>query len=124
MAWTYSGDPAASERDALRYRIGDTEPADPLRTDEELDYELAIGGGVTLAAARACDGLMAKFARLCDVSDGDVSVRYGQKAEHYAALAATLRAEAGAAGSPTPIAAPPDPDPPVFAVGMFDNLCT
>lgn len=38
MSWTYSGDPSASEVDALRFKLQDTNPSEPLFTDQELAY--------------------------------------------------------------------------------------
>lgn len=38
MTWSYSGDPGASEIDALRFMLQDTDPDAPLFTDEELGY--------------------------------------------------------------------------------------
>ena len=41
MTWSYSGDPAASDLDAVRYIIGDTSEDMSLLTDEEIKYELS-----------------------------------------------------------------------------------
>lgn len=38
MSWSYSGDPSTSELDRNRFMIGDTNEADPLFTDEELQF--------------------------------------------------------------------------------------
>ena len=38
MAWTYSGDPATSDRDHLRFITGDTDQNRPLWQDEEIDF--------------------------------------------------------------------------------------
>lgn len=44
MAATYSGNPASSARDLLRFKIGDTAVASALLEDEELDYVISVQG--------------------------------------------------------------------------------
>lgn len=133
MTWTYAGDPGASPRDAVRYRIGDVNAADPLATDEEIAYELEESGGdVRSAAAEVALAIGARFARLMDITDGDVQLKYSQRHTQYMSLAAKLGASAPAAGSgPASSAAPlpfaggissSDPLPtPAFSLGMHDN---
>lgn len=38
MSFTYSGDPSASDLDAARFLIGDTDKAMPIMQDEEIQY--------------------------------------------------------------------------------------
>ena len=38
MAWTYSGDPSSSARDAIRFLVGDTDTNDQLVTNEEIAW--------------------------------------------------------------------------------------
>lgn len=38
MAFTYSGDPSASDLDLLRFTIGDTDSTEPLMQDAEYNY--------------------------------------------------------------------------------------
>lgn len=38
MSWNYSGNPADSQIDELRFIIGDTNSAEPIMQDEELEY--------------------------------------------------------------------------------------
>jgi hypothetical protein len=44
MSWNYSGNPASSPKDELRFIIGDTNQAEPIMQDEELDYLIAEYG--------------------------------------------------------------------------------
>jgi hypothetical protein len=41
MAWTYSGDPATSDRDFYRFTIGDNIEAEPILQDKEIDFIVA-----------------------------------------------------------------------------------
>lgn len=95
MTWTYSGDPATCDRDAIRFTIGDTDSADELLTDEEIAYLLATCGSVQAAAINGCLTLAAKFSRLADKSIGDMSLSYSQRAANYLTLAKTLKGSLG-----------------------------
>ena len=55
MSWTYSGDPATSDKDAVRFLTGDTDAGDQLASDEEIAYALSQRPDVRLAAAVVCD---------------------------------------------------------------------
>ncbi len=77
--------------DKIRTWVGDTNEADPLLTDNELEYALAEGGTIKGAAALAAEWISAKFARQADKSVGDLSISYSQRAQQYAALAVRLR---------------------------------
>ena len=98
MAWTYTADPSNSDRDAVRLAIGDTDTTDQQLQDSEIDYFLGIfgttgSGRVIPAAARACDGLAAKYARQVDTTNQGLSVDASKRYAHYTALAQSLRRE-------------------------------
>lgn len=38
MSWSYSGVPGSSDLDEARFTLGDTDPNDPVFSDEEIDY--------------------------------------------------------------------------------------
>jgi len=90
VSWTYSGDPAASSLDAVRFLVGDTDTDDQLVTDEEIMYLLAQVGNVYAAARDAARAITAKFARMPDQSVDGLSYRYSQRAASFSALAARL----------------------------------
>lgn len=94
LTWTYSGDPAANDRDAVRWLSGDTDTADRLVTDEEIAFALAEHPTQALAAAVVCEAIAAKFAREADRRVGDVSLSASQKAKAYRERAEELRANA------------------------------
>jgi hypothetical protein len=100
MPWTYSGDPAANDKDEVRFLIGDTNVDDQLMSDEELNYLIAVevdaGSSYSNygAAAAACDVLAAKYAKLIDKSVGSLSISYSQKYQHFIEIARHLRERA------------------------------
>ncbi len=99
MAWTYGADPTNSDRDAVRLLIGDTDTNDQQLQDSEIEYFLSAygstgSGRVAPAAVDACDALVAKYARQADVTNQGLSVKAGQRYEHYLALAKQLRDQA------------------------------
>lgn len=77
--WTYSGNPAHSPKDQLRFLIGDTDKRVPLFSDGELEWLLTTSGQSTGAAALSCiDTLILRYSRLADETVGQVSISYSQ----------------------------------------------
>ena len=98
MAWTYGGDPADNERDAVRFLIGDKDDNRQLLSDEEIAWELEQRGDVHLAASSCCIAIAADFSRKVDRTWSTVSGSFSQQAEAYRKLAKDLLKEAGRAG--------------------------
>lgn len=121
MAWTYSGNPATSRRDEVRFLIGDTDPQDPLLQDEEIDYLLAQKEAVNQVAVTACKYILAKLAREVDYTIGPERVAASQKYRHYMSVLQRLTDEASK-WSAAPSIAPNHSTPslPVFDLGMHD----
>jgi len=126
----YSGDPATSPIDAVRFWLGDT--GDPsLLTDPEIQYVIdtnpAAGGDPILLAASLCGTLIAKYSGWVSISADGVSYSGDQLANKYNALATQLRAEHAqrmvSTGAPV-LAADDFPYtiPRNFRMGMYDNL--
>lgn len=110
MAFTYSGNPGSSDRDAVRFLIQDTDSTDPLMQDAEIDWLLAQVTNVYQAAHDACYALGAKYARLADqsksVGDLSLSLSYGSMSERYIGLANEFMELASRRDVPTPWVAP------------------
>lgn len=88
MAWTYNPTQlATSDLFQVRFLIGDTDSADQLLQDEEINFLLAQIGSVNGAAVACCDNLSAKFTRSVDHTLGPYSVKASQRATHFAQLA-------------------------------------
>ncbi len=94
MAWTYSGDPAASDLDQVRFRIGDTDTDDQQLQDAEINWAIAEETDLDLAAATSALAIAAKYARLADKEVGDLQIQYSQRQKHYQDLAKGLSADA------------------------------
>jgi hypothetical protein len=96
-SWNYSGDPAASVLDELRFIVQDTLPDRPLLTDEECNYLLANWmdrySSVIYVAAVAAAQISRKFAGVVSVSSDGVTVDVEKISDRYAAMALQLRSE-------------------------------
>ena len=90
MVWSYNS-PTDSEKDEVRFLIGDTMEEDQLLQDEEINYMLDQSRNLYLAAAKCCEAIAAKFARLADRSFGPKSINASQKHEHYIEMAEKYR---------------------------------
>lgn len=99
MTWTYSGDPSSTDRDAVRFLVGDTDNTDQLFTDEEIAYALTQGDSYT-AAARLARNLASKYARYSDESIGDLSISYSQRYKHFTEIAKQLELESSRGVTP------------------------
>lgn len=131
--WTYSGDPATSERDEVRFLIGDTDDSIKLLFDPEIDYLIGrwepVNDSLVYVAAVAADLVAAKFAGVVNISADGVTINTADLSERYRALALSLRNlfKAGALGvldiGNLMIGAELDPSiKPLFAaMGMHDN---
>ena len=105
MSWTYSGNPADSDKDAVRFLVQDTDTTDQLVQDEEIAWALTQGGGVYTAAALVAGTIAAKFARMADKETvGKVSVSYTKRAEQYFLLEDELKQKAATQNVPLPYA--------------------
>lgn len=135
MAWTYSGDPSASDKDAVRFYIQDTDVTFQLINDEEITFLLdkwdpQVPDTPLFVAALAAEALAARFAREVSVSADGVSVQIGDLQSRYNELAVKLRDQYKAslqAGAPDysayllDMSWDPSIKPLVFGVGFMDN---
>jgi len=88
----YSGAPKATDKVALtRLALGDTDTADPIFTDAEVEVVLVLQPIVTFAAAALAEMAAAKFARDVAISIGATRVDCQQQFEHFKKLALSLR---------------------------------
>ena len=138
-SWTYTGDPAASNKDKVRSLLGDTQFCEAgeerLVSDEEIAETLSTEGSPAAAAARWAENLSAYFARKTDrvVSGpgGTTNDRMGDLTKHFADLALRLWARAAqitpsyaggiSVSDHDAAAANTDRIQGLFRIGMFDN---
>lgn len=93
--------PLSTDVHRLRFLIGDTATTSALLDDDEIEYLLELtADDLDRATASAYWRIAAKFSRLADVSEGDVSLKASQKAANYRELAkaADTAIETGSAG--------------------------
>jgi hypothetical protein len=131
MTWTYSGDPADSDKDAIRFEIPDTDASAELVSDEEVAYALTKEGTVIAAAALCCEKVAGKFAQQADIATGDVKLTYSTQAKTLALRAKELRAMATGTHAPYSgsmsrsrkqgLAEDEDLEPGTFRRGQFAN---
>lgn len=95
MSWSYSGDPADSNLDAVRFYVQDTDPEDQLISDEEIEFLIAqwgpIYGSNLWNASMVAEAISAKFAREVSYSADGVSIGVNDLQTKYDALASSLR---------------------------------
>lgn len=78
MTFSYSGDPAASDLDNVRFLIGDTAADGALYSNEEIAAVLARPLSSRRAAISLVDIAIARFARKIDRSIDGLTVKYSQ----------------------------------------------
>lgn len=108
MAFSYSGNPAASVKDAVRFEAQDTNPNAPLLTDEEVLYSVSVEapgtppsqGEVLSAAAHCMEALARRFSSVADVSTGSRKTTSTKRAQAYTERAKEIRARAQGMHSP------------------------
>lgn len=131
-AASYSGDPANSPRDAVRFWMQDTDPENPFLKDPEIDLLLSIYPNPIRAAAAGARQIAVRYAAKADKAVGDFRISYGQISKNYLAIADRLDME-GATMGVTPysggishtdrknVSSNPDRVKPPFTRDQFDN---
>lgn len=126
----YSGDPATSPRDEVRFLIGDT--TQPFKLDDaEVDYLLAkwlpLYASTYFVASVAARALARGYAGMPTVSADGVSVDFASLVTTYNALADSLRSQyedeivlSGNAGSWEDVLFDSEFHPRVFEMGNMD----
>jgi hypothetical protein len=98
MTWTYSGNPAASALDQVRFITGDTDSTDQLLSNEEIAWLISSRLTAQNAAPYAAEAIAASLARESDSSKsvGDLSLSrsLSARAAKFYSLADRLHAMA------------------------------
>lgn len=95
MTWKYSGNPADSALDEVRFLVGDTDAGDQLLSDQEIEY-LLVNNPATAGisnwscASEAARAISSKMTKLISKTVGSLSLQYGQRAQQFADLAEQL----------------------------------
>jgi hypothetical protein len=130
MSWSYET-PDYSNKDAVRFLVGDTNPDQKLLENEEINWLLAQNTSVYVAASEAAKAIAALYGREVDKQVGDLRISASQRQKQYLDLAKQLRSRAAQSVSPyaggisrsdkQSVVANTDRVPPAFERGMFDN---
>jgi hypothetical protein len=122
---------ALSNASKVRIYVGDTDPANQILDDEQIAFALEEDSSVRGAAALAAEWIAALFSKKADMSTGDMSISYSQKATQFLALATRLRSRsaesalpyAGGISQTSKAAREADTDRvlPAFTVDMLDR---
>lgn len=133
-SWSY--DPTAlagSQLYQVRFMVGDTLTNDQQFFDEEINFQLSLGGSIYSVGADLCQKLAAKYSREVDLVQGELKTNYSNKATAYLRQAQVLRALAAIRGGGLPVGgglsqsdkqaqvANSDRVVPSFNIGMQDN---
>ncbi len=91
MAWSYSGNPASSDKDQVRFLISDTDENAQLIQDEEINWALTEYSTCAAAASVIALSIAAQYARKVDFTvSKDLRVSYKNQADFYSKLANDL----------------------------------
>ena len=105
MAFTYVA--PTSDRDKVRFLIGDTVSDEAHFQDEEITYLLTTWVNVFDAAIAAAEILAGRYAHRSNysrsVGDLSISEQYGSSATEFRSLAMSLRAQRDRLATPTPV---------------------
>ena len=82
MAFTFDIN-LPTDRDKVRFEVGDTDASDPLVDDESIDQVLSENTNVLLVAAFIADAIASAFARKADFKNLNLSVSASQRAVAY-----------------------------------------
>lgn len=107
MAWTYSGNPASSALDEVRFLSGDTDSTNQQISNEEIAYLLGEWNNSSYtSAAFACEAIAGKYSSRSDssrsVGDLSISTQFGASAKTFLERAARLRSTAMRVNPPFP----------------------
>lgn len=130
MTWSYDG-ASNSNKDYVRFLLGDIEEADQLLQDEDIEFELSqlgiteplpINREVCIRAAlTALSPIIAQMARKVTYTIGPEKVELGKQLENYERLAVHLRGMAKAMHPCAPISVATSPQGYYFSTGLHDN---
>ena len=126
MSFEYT-DPSDSDKDHVRFLIGDTVEEVFSLSDEEIAFLITNEGNIYWAASAAAEGMAAKVAKLVSNSMEGASAQESDMFKNYRELARQLRLDAQRTGG-TLVAVTGGVDltgevrDPTFTLGMHDNL--
>ena len=134
MSWSYNlADLSSSQKDQVRFIIGDTLATAQQVQDEEINFAISQRANIWGAAAECARSLAARFAREADSVQGDLHTLYSSKSKAYRAMALEFENKSATNGAGLPYAGgisivdkqeqeqDGDRVPPQFQLGQDDN---
>ena len=131
MAFTWTGDPAASAVEKIRFEINDRDSTHPKFNDAEIEYIYDEEHSILNASARLCEQLQVRYCDAASRTMGPLRVDLANLANLYAEKAKALRKRAMAYAEPyvggiseakkTIFEEDSDLIQPAFEKGMHDN---
>ena len=95
MTWTYDETAlGTSPKDEIRLLIGDTNPNEPLISDEAIAFLLTQEPGPYYAAAAACETIAGNYAREISRTIGPLNLNLASRQTQFEQLAERLRTRA------------------------------
>lgn len=98
MAWSFDAS-LSTDKDLVRFKIGDTNTGDQLVANETIQAFLDNGDSVVDASIKCVTAIIAKLAREYDRSEIGMSASRSQAVQHYRDLLKELNGELGALGN-------------------------
>jgi hypothetical protein len=95
MAWSYTGNPADRDIDAVRFLVADTDEFNPQVLDEEITWALTHGSVYRAASVIACQLASQYSVSGVDKKVGDLEISNSQLVSNYQAMCSRLKAQAG-----------------------------
>ena len=117
MPWTYTGDPASSDKDKYRFLMGDTIQSQPVLQDEEITYLITTYTDENQRLYHLFDKAADVFGRAVKRSLGPQSEDPTPRLQYFADKAAYYKRIAMASGLSLPKSTCA-----IFTKGMHDNV--
>lgn len=128
---TYSGDPATSAKDEVRFWLGDVNMSRPIWFDPEIEFIVVKVPNTRMAASHLLEIKAQEYARKADIRVGDVSKAYTKAADSMKKFADALKDDALKNARPffgglsksgkRSLADDTDATQPQFYIGQTDN---
>lgn len=118
MAWTYSGDPASSEKDRYRFLVGDTISSEPVLQDGEVQFIIEAYSSHNMRLYQLFNTCANTFAREYKRSLGPQSEDPTKRQEHFEKQAEVYKKLSSESG----LSIPQYSSSKIFTKGMHNNV--
>lgn len=116
MCFTYNS-PKDSDKDLIRFRLGDTVKSRTSLTDDEIEMIIEESPSVNIATIKCGEAILAKLSKQVDYTIGPEKVYASQAFENFKGLLSTLKQRYTSHSVPFARTGRPN-----FTIGMHDNV--